>query len=122
MWPSKWIRDDVEIQALLERWRGTRLEVWEYSCSHARLLIRLIREKENMDPVASAYLFCHGCQSVRFDDGWRGMDVHIKRASGSSGSACVVTDRDRLHIVCRGVSAVETAVIPFINLNDQLRG
>jgi hypothetical protein len=127
MWPSKWISDDVEVQALLARWRsmtGTRTEIWEYSCSHDRLLIRIVREKveAGFQPLASAYLLCWGCQSVRFDPSWRGLNIHVEKDAKAAKPVCVVTDGERLHIVCLSVLVIETEVSPFIHLADELRG
>ena len=127
MWPSKWISDDAELQALLARWRGMsgiHTQIWEYSCSHRRLLIRMVRETKEaaFQPVASAYLFCHACESMRFDVSWNGMNIHIAKESNGSKPASVVTDGNRLHVVCGSVSAIETAVSPFIHLGDELRG
>jgi hypothetical protein len=84
----------------------------------------MLQEKEEaaFQPLTSAYLFCHACESVRFDPSWRGMNTHVTKDSKASEPSCVVTDGDRLHIVCGSVRAIETAVSPFIHLSDQLRG
>jgi hypothetical protein len=121
MWPSIWIRDDVKVQAFLARWRGTRAEAWEYSSSHSRFLLRLIREGEHSRPISSACIYCLDCLSLRFDNGWEGMDVRINKHARASLGASVVTDENHQHVVCGGVSAVEAPVSPFIHLADQLK-
>lgn len=124
MWPSKWISGDVDVQALLARWRGTRVQVWEYSVSHSRLLIRMIREKEEapFQPTADAYLLCRGCQSVRFDVSWLDTNVSIAKELRATEPIYLVNDGGRLSVECIGVVAFEGAVSPFIHLADELRG
>ena len=118
MWPSKWIGDQ-ELQLLVERWRGTHAQAWEYSCSHSRFLLRLIREDEQMNPLSSAYILCYGCFSLQFDNAWKGVDLRIESTASNSRKNCMVTDREHLRIECSRVSAVETTVMPFIHLADQ---
>jgi hypothetical protein len=123
MWPANWINDEVQLQALLSRWRnmpGTLAQIWEYSCSHDRLLVRMVCEKESR-PIASAYVFCRGCESVRFDPAWRGVNIEITKEAGALRQV-VVSDPGRLHVVCGSASVIETAVMPFIHLGDELKG
>ena len=101
---------------LLERWRGTHAQAWEYSCSHSRFLLRLIRHDEKMNPLSSAYILCYDCFSLQFEDGWKGVDLRIESTASNPRKNCIVTDREHLRIVCSGVSAVETTVMPFIHL------
>ena len=127
MWPFKWINDEVQQQALLMRWcsmPGTRAQIWEYSCSHRRLLVRMVCEKEEapFEPVTSAYVYCHDCKSVRFDTAWRGVNIKITKEARAPQPVCVVTDSDRLFIVCGSASVIETSVSPFIHLRDEVEG
>ena len=123
MWPSKWIEDDEAVRLLVKKWRGTRAQAWEYSCSHSRFLLRLTQEDEHMNPLSlsSAYLLFYDCFELRFDDGWLGVDLVIENTGRNSGARCLITDKERLRIMCGGVSAVETEVMPFIHLADQLK-
>jgi hypothetical protein len=84
----------------------------------------MIREKEEalFQPVANAYLLCGGCQSIRFDDGWRDMNVTIAKEIRATKPIYLVTDGGRLSVECIGVVAFDGAVSPFIHLADELRG
>lgn len=125
MWPAKWINNDADLQALLARWQGTRVQIWEYSVSHSRLLIRMMREKSN-GRIADAYVLCRGCDHCHFENGWLGMNISVAQQAGKTKSKPVriVSDGGRLKVVCISVSAFEneTAVFPWMHLADELRG
>ncbi len=98
-----WTSSERELIELLARWRGCRAQVWGYSCSHARLLIRFYREGPNLG--SSAYLFCAGCRRVQFDAHWQDMDVQIfLRPDGR----LTVSDGDRLYVESGAARARES--------------
>jgi hypothetical protein len=80
------------------------------------------QEDAPFPPVTSAYVYCHGCESVRFDPAWSGVNLEITKKPRSPRPVCVVTDSDRLHVVCGWASVIETALSPFIHLRDELMG
>ena len=126
MWPAKWIRDDAQLQALLAKWRGlsgTRTEIWEYSCSHNRLLIRMIHREAGspLGPIEDGYLYCHACQNVQFEPGWHGVNIEVAKQTNASKTVYVVTDGNRLKVVCGSVGAIEPPVGPWIHLSDELK-
>ena len=105
MWPAHWTKADRELNALLERWRGGRAEVWEYSVSHGQLLIRLYRDGTN--PIPSAYVLCKNCYSVQFEPHWKNANIRISRAPGRFGDVITVSDGERLRVSCGGAFGAE---------------
>jgi hypothetical protein len=108
-----WTKTADELAKLIERWDGAKAAVWEYSASHGQLLIRFFREGNHSQP--SLYLLCKDCRSVHFQAYWLNMQVRVdlKSDAGNSGnSGHVVSDGDRLRVLCGAVSATlsDTAV------------
>jgi hypothetical protein len=101
MWPSDWTKNETELAALLARWRGARGQVWEYSVSHAQLLVRLYRDGPN--PIPSAYILCKGCHSVHFEPYWKDSSVSVSAAEGT----VTIADGERLRVVCMGAFGAE---------------
>ena len=115
MWTSRWTKSSDELARLLAHWRGARAEVWEYSCGHGQLVIRIFREGPN--PMHSLYLLCKDCRSVQFHSSWPEMDVRVDWKSGDDTPRHTVSDGNRLRVDCGGLFAVESDT--FIHLGDQ---
>src|SRR2546428_581547 len=98
-----WTSNAKELADLLSGWRGARGQAWAYSCSHARLLIRLYRDEPS--PIASAYLYCAACRRIHFDTHWRDSDIQI--VSKPDGGYRI-SDGDRLLVECEIVRAAES--------------
>jgi hypothetical protein len=114
MWPTNWTRNAEDLKDLLDRWRGTRGQVWEYSASHGQLLVRLFREGD--DPIPSAYVLCKNCRSVEFETEWKDSDVRVSVTVGPSGPIYSVTDGGRLRVSCGGAFGAESN--EFIAIQD----
>src|SRR5260221_3842881 len=106
MWFANLTRSDRELLDLIQRWKGSRVQAWEYSVSHGQLLVRFHREGSN--PIPSLYLYCKNCHSVQFESHWVGADVRFSTSPGKYGPQITVVDGNHLHVVCGYVGGVES--------------
>ena len=106
MWLANLTRSDKELLGLIQRWKGSRVQPWEYSVSHGQLLVRFHRDGPS--PIPSFYLYCKDCHSVQFESHWVGADVHLSTSSGKYGLQITVVDGDHLRVICGAVAGVES--------------
>jgi hypothetical protein len=104
MWPSKWLRIENETPELLALCRGLRGQAWAYSTSHSQMLVRFYRDGS----LAGIYLYCKSCDSVHFESSWLDANLRIEISQGRNAPRYVITDGDRLRIVCGAAFLAES--------------
>ena len=106
MWPTTWNSDETAVASLFYRWTGARGQVWEYSVSHGRLLVRFHREPP--EQMQSAFVLCSNCDEVQFVSHWQSAAPHVAIECARGGSRRLLfTDGARLRVVCGNVAGVE---------------
>lgn len=106
MWLGRVTEDEKGLAQLLERWRGSKGQPWEYSVSHGQLLVRFFREGSNS--ISSFYLYCKNCHSVQFQDHWVNADVRVSTSRGRHGPLVTIVDGNSLRVVCGAAFGVES--------------
>jgi hypothetical protein len=117
-----WVSDETEIPQLLEFWKESNGQVWEYVCGHGMLLIKLSRPNLRR----SLYIQCKDCRTIRFPSmGWQSAKLELRKKSNPKQNGedfkFEVVDGERFYVACWGVYLLETEKAVFIDWPPESR-
>jgi len=95
---------------MLERWRGGRAQVWNYTVSHRALTLRI----ERVGVRGNLEIGCAALNYIRAPEHWENCDIEIGLVDdGSQFPDFVVRDRNAdVEIIC-GVAEIAENVKPI---------
>lgn len=72
----------TELRAVLQEWRGSSAQLWQYSASLAELHVRLKKSAE----AGNVHLVCNGCTRIEASTSWAFSAINFVEEVGQPGT------------------------------------
>jgi hypothetical protein len=111
-----------EIQRLFKEWSGANAQVWEYTCGHGTLLVRLYRGTER----GGLFIWCASCHTVRFPGmGWKNVELKLNENANwrpnSEDFRFEIVEGEKFYVSCGGLSLIQSEKPIFIDWPPETR-
>ena len=101
---SEWTKDPTDLEALLEKWRGAKAEIWAYTASHGVLILAI------RNPMLIGYIQFRDCQSIlAHQTAWENLQARIDHQVTDLGTVHSFIDPGNLEVVAWFAAGTESS-------------